>query len=71
MPGCQVSFADCDIHHLWWYSLGGPTDHDLQVPLCRSHHTWLHDGDYSITRHHGTLMFRDPRAAPSPTPSRS
>jgi uncharacterized protein DUF222 len=57
MPGCQVPFADCDIHHLWWWHLGGPTDHDLQVPLCGTHHRRLHDGDYSLTRHHGTLVF--------------
>src|SRR5262245_19705551 len=34
---------------------------DLQVPLCRSHHAWLHDGGYTITRHDGALVFRDPR----------
>jgi hypothetical protein len=61
VPGCGVRFADCDIHHLWWWRLQGPTDLDLQVPLCRSHHTWLHDGGYTITREDGLLVFRDPR----------
>jgi len=61
VPGCAVRFADCDVHHVWWWSLGGPTDLDLQVPLCRSHHGWLHDGGYTITRHDGALEFRDPR----------
>ncbi len=61
MPGCQIRFADCDIHHLWWWHLQGPTDLDLQVPLCGTHHRRLHDGDYSITRDHGALVFRDPR----------
>lgn len=61
MPGCAVRFADCDVHHVWWWSLGGPTDLDLQVPLCRSHHAWLHDGGYTITRDDGALVFRDPR----------
>ncbi|MGH3315197.1 MAG: DUF222 domain-containing protein, partial [Nocardioidaceae bacterium] len=61
VPGCAIRFADCDIHHLWWYSLGGPTDLDLQVPLCRSHHTWLHEGGTHLTREHGRLVFRDPR----------
>jgi len=61
MPGCAVRFADCEVHHLWWWSLGGPTDLDLQVPLCRSHHAWLHDGGYSVTRRDGSLVFRDPR----------
>jgi Domain of unknown function (DUF222) len=60
MPGCAIRFADCDIHHLWWYSLGGPTDLDLQVPLCRSHHTCVHEGGTHLTREHGHLVFRDP-----------
>ena len=60
VPGCGIRFADCDIHHLWWYSLGGPTDLDLQVPLCRSHHTWVHEGGTHLTREHGRLVFRDP-----------
>jgi hypothetical protein len=61
MPGCAVSFADCEVHHLWWWSLGGPTDLGLQVPLCRGHHQWLHDGGYTITRDDGVLVFRDPK----------
>jgi hypothetical protein len=60
LPGCQVRFGDCDIHHLWW-SQHGPTDYDLQVPLCRSHHIWLHEGGYCLTRDHGHLVFRDRR----------
>ena len=60
VPGCAIRFADCDIHHLWWHSLAGPTDLDLQLPLCRSHHTWVHEGDTHITREHGRLVFRDP-----------
>ncbi|HEX2177274.1 MAG TPA: DUF222 domain-containing protein [Nocardioidaceae bacterium] len=61
MPGCAVRFGDCDIHHLWWWSQHGPTDLDLQVPLCRSHHVWLHEGGYCLTRDHGHLVFRDRR----------
>jgi hypothetical protein len=66
MPGCHIPFADCDIHHLWWWHLAGPTDLDLQVPLCLSHHRRLHDGDYSLTRHHGALVFRDPHGRTIP-----
>ncbi len=69
MPGCQVPFADCDIHHLWWWHLAGPTDLDLQVPLCGAHHRRLHDGDYSLTRHHDTLIFRDPKGRTIPDPT--
>jgi hypothetical protein len=59
MPGCGIAFADCNMHHLWWHSLGGPSDLDLLVPLCGTHHRRLHDGDYSITKEHGILVFRD------------
>ena len=69
MPGCQIPFADCDIHHLWWWHLQGPTDLDLQVPLCATHHRRLHNGDYSLTRHHGTLIFRDPKGRTIPDPT--
>jgi hypothetical protein len=68
MPGCQVPFADCAIRHLWWWHLGGRTDHDLQIPLCGAHHRSLHDGDYSITRDHGTLTIRDPHGRTIPDP---
>ena len=60
VPGCQIPFADCTIHHLWWWHLGGPTDLDLQLPVCGAHHIWLHEGGYSITREQGHLVFRDP-----------
>jgi hypothetical protein len=60
IPGCGVRFADCDIHHLWWWSLAGPTDLHLQVPLCGSHHRWLHESGYTLTRENGHLVFRDP-----------
>ena len=69
MPGCQIPFADCDIHHLWWWHLQGPTDLDLQIPLCGTHHRRLHDGDYSLTRDHGTLVFRDPKGRSIPDPT--
>jgi hypothetical protein len=71
MPGCRVPFADCDTHHLWWWHLGGPPDLDLQIPLCGTHHRALHDGDYSITRHHGTLIFRDPHGRTIPDPQQA
>jgi hypothetical protein len=29
--------------------------------LCRHHHAWLHEGGYTLTRHDGLLVFRDPR----------
>jgi hypothetical protein len=43
-----------------WWSLAGPTDLHLQVPLCGSHHRWLHESGYTLTRENGHLVFRDP-----------
>jgi hypothetical protein len=31
------------------------------VPVCSSHHIWLHEGGYRITREDDVLTFRDPR----------
>ena len=42
-----------------WWSLAGPTDLDLQAPVCSSHHIWLHEGGYTITRTDDVLVFRD------------
>lgn len=61
VPGCSVPFGDCDIHHLWWWSLGGPTDLALQVPLCKSDHIRIHEREYTISRDDGALVFRDRR----------
>jgi hypothetical protein len=59
LPGCQVPFADCEIHHLWWWVLLGPTDLDLQVPVCGSHHTWIHEHGTTLTLQDGALVFHD------------
>ena len=43
-PGCQVPAAWTDAHHLlaWW--LGGLTDIDNLLLLCRYHHSKVHEG---------------------------
>jgi hypothetical protein len=69
-PGCQVRFSDRAVHHLWWHSTGGPTDLDLQLPVCESHHIWLHEGGYSITREDGRSWSAMQGAAPSATAGR-
>jgi len=61
-PGCGVKFSDCEIHHLWWHSLGGPTDLDLQVPKCPAHHRLLHEFGYTVTVEDSRLVHRDPKA---------
>jgi hypothetical protein len=37
-----------DAHHLIWWFLGGRTDIDQLVCLCRWHHVKVHEGQWSI-----------------------
>jgi hypothetical protein len=57
----ELKDAGCHIHHTWWWALAGPTDLDLQLPLCGSHHRWVHDHGLTLTLHDGLLEFRDPK----------
>ena len=42
VPGCDVEFDRCVIHHLqWWRHLGRTDLHNL-LPLCTRHHTAVH-----------------------------
>jgi hypothetical protein len=47
-PGCTVPAAWTDAHHLlaWW--LGGPTDIDNLLLLCRYHHHKVHEGHWTL-----------------------
>ena len=42
IPGCEVRFAHCKIHHVVWWRHGGRTDLANLVPLCHRHHTHVH-----------------------------
>lgn len=46
-PGCNHTHLE--IHHVIWWSLGGPTDLDLLVGLCVRCHHLLHRGRLTIT----------------------
>ena len=46
-PGCN--HTRLEIHHVIWWSLGGPTDLDLLVGLCVRCHHLLHRGRLNIT----------------------
>jgi hypothetical protein len=43
-PGCDEPFENCEIHHKRHWIDGGATDLENQVPVCGSHHWWLHEG---------------------------
>jgi uncharacterized protein DUF222 len=49
-PSCDSSLARCDIHHVSWWSNGGPTNLDNLLPLCKQHHRFVHEHGYTVTR---------------------
>lgn len=48
-PGCHRPLSWCDIHHIVHWANLGPTDLDNLLPLCRYHHTLLHEHGFAIT----------------------
>jgi hypothetical protein len=45
MPGCEVPFDRCEVHHLAFYGRDfGLTDIDAQGPLCKADHRKVHEG---------------------------
>lgn len=49
MPGCEVAFHHCQIHHIEYWEHGGPTDLDNMVPLCSRHHHAAHEGGWTLS----------------------
>ncbi|CAN5397239.1 hypothetical protein BH09ACT10_BH09ACT10_06480 [soil metagenome] len=55
-PGCKNTHLE--IHHVVWYSEGGPTDLDLLVGLCRRCHLLIHSKRlFVFTDGHGGFEF--------------
>jgi hypothetical protein len=54
-PGCDTPVAWTDAHHceLPWY-LGGETNVDELVSMCRHHHVLVHEGQWKLTLDHTT-----------------
>ncbi|WP_341361147.1 DUF222 domain-containing protein [Georgenia sp. M64] len=48
-PGCAIRASWCEVHHLWWYSRGGPTSVELGLTVCSFHHHRIHDEHVSVT----------------------
>ena len=48
-PGCTIPAEWCDIHHVQWWSRGGPTDFANAALLCGRHHTLVHLRDLTAT----------------------
>jgi hypothetical protein len=51
IPGCDVRFERCDIHHVTWWEPPhcGRTDLDNLLPLCSRHHHAIHDAAWHLT----------------------
>ncbi len=48
VPGCDVTFDRCKIHHIRWWRHGGVTDLANLLPLCHRHHHLVHDGGWQL-----------------------
>ena len=48
-PGCNRPATWCDIHHVIWFSRGGPTDLANLAALCPSCHSMVHAGLLEVT----------------------
>jgi hypothetical protein len=41
-PGCTLRASWCEVHHIRWYSHGGPTSLTNGLTLCTFHHHEIH-----------------------------
>ena len=48
-PGCDMPAWFTDVHHIWHWTRGGPTNRENCCLLCRQHHTLIHKGRWTIT----------------------
>jgi len=49
VPGCEVRFNRCKIHHIEWWRHGGRTDLDNLLPVCTHHHSLIHDAGFEVS----------------------
>ncbi|CAB4871041.1 unannotated protein [freshwater metagenome] len=74
VPGCQVRFQYCKIHHVHWWRHGGVTDLHNLLPLCSRHHRNVHDNGWDLTLAIDrtlTIRFPDQTIMTTGPPSRS
>jgi hypothetical protein len=51
-PGCDVAVRYCEFHHLDFWGKGGNSDLDVFRPLCRHHHSKVHEGGWRFLVDH-------------------
>lgn len=49
IPGCDVHFDRCKLHHIAWWRHGGATDLHNLLPVCATHHAKIHHGGWVVT----------------------
>lgn len=69
VPGCTVVPEHCELHHIWWWSRGGPTAVHLGCCLCTAHHHDVHAGVLEVISNGGLPQvilpeFMDPQRRP-------
>ena len=48
IPGCDVRYSRCKLHHIIWWRHGGRTDLANLLPVCSHHHTKVHDAGWNL-----------------------
>jgi hypothetical protein len=48
IPGCEVRYSRCKLHHITWWRHGGRTDLSNLLPLCSHHHSKVHDAGWNL-----------------------
>ena len=48
VPGCDVPFRFCKIHHVVWWRHGGHTDLDNLLPVCNEDHIAIHNDGWEV-----------------------
>ena len=48
IPGCDVRYDRCELHHVIWWRHGGRTDLANLIPVCSRHHTKIHHDGWVI-----------------------
>jgi hypothetical protein len=60
-PGCDRTPSWCEIHHIWEWEYGGPTELGNLVSLCKVHHRLIHHSGWVVRIREGLPEFIPPK----------